>query len=116
MYTFHKKLKGLKERDKQWNTKEFANSFADKKIPESHLQEVQVIGMNDGYTTNLKMEEFILCSKIEERERKEEIRWRQNSKNQWLKEGERKTKLFQHSVIQNMMQKKIFSIKNSRGG
>ena len=73
MYKFQNKLKGLQERIKKWNKDEFGNIFADKKIPESLLQEVQVIGMNDGYTTNLKVEEFNLCSKIEERERKKEI-------------------------------------------
>ena len=85
MYKFHQKLKGLKERVKKLNTEEFGNIFAHKKILESCLQKVQVIGMNDGYTTNLKMEEFILCSKIEEREREEEIIRRRKYRNQWLK-------------------------------
>ena len=39
----------------------------------------------------------------------------QKSRNRWLKEGERNKKVFQHLVIQNRMQNKIFSIKNARG-
>ena len=59
------------------------------------------MGMNNGYTTNLYMEETNICSKIEERERQEEILWHQKSRIRWLKEGKRNTKLFQISVIQD---------------
>lgn len=61
------------------------------------------------------MEELSLCSKIEEQEKQEEILWCQKSWNRWLTEGERNTKFFDHSVIQNRMQNKILALKNARG-
>ena len=51
------------------------------------LQENHLIGTNEGYTLDLKKEEMSLCSKLEEREKQEEIIWRKKYQNRWLKEG-----------------------------
>ena len=75
MYKFQWKLKGLKENIKKWNNKEFGSIFSHKNIMEGRLQEVQSIGRNEGYTTDLKMEEISLYSILEERENQEEILW-----------------------------------------
>ena len=58
---------------KKWSKEEFGNIFFDNFFLETQFLEIKTIGMNSGYTTNLKMEETSICSKIEERERKEEI-------------------------------------------
>ena len=65
----------MKNRIKKWNKEEFGNIFADKKLIESCIQEIQSVGMNEGYTSNLQMEEFRLCSQLEEREKLEKILW-----------------------------------------
>ena len=75
MYKFQWKLKGLKENIKKWNNQEFGSIFSHKNIMEARLQEVQSIGRNEGYTTDLKMEELSLYSILEERENQEEILW-----------------------------------------
>ena len=75
MYKFQWKLKGLKENIKKWNNQEFGSIFSHKNIMEGRLQEVQSIGRNEGYTTDLKMEELSLYSILEERENQEEILW-----------------------------------------
>ena len=75
MYKFQWKLKGLKENIKKWNNQEFGSIFSHKNIMEGRLQEVQSIGRNEGYTTDLKMEEISLYSILEERENQEEILW-----------------------------------------
>ena len=93
--TIKVKLKKLKERIKKWNNEEFINIFTDKKFLGTRLEEIQIIGMNSGYTTKLQVEEDRLCRKIEERERQEEILWHHKSRIKWLKDGEKNTKLFQ---------------------
>ena len=75
MYKFQHKLKGLKEKIKKWNKEEFGNIFSNKNIVEGCLQEVQSTGINEGYSTDLEMEELSLFSRIEGRETKEEILW-----------------------------------------
>ena len=69
MYKFQQKLKGLKNRIKKWIREEFGNIFTDKKLIESCIQEIQSIGMNEEYTSNLQMEESRLCSPLEEQEK-----------------------------------------------
>ena len=64
----------------------------------------------------LKEKEKILEAKLEEREKYEEILWWPKYRIRWLQEGEKNTKFFHHSVIQNMLQNKIYLIKNDTGG
>ena len=73
MYKFQQKSKSLKERINKWNKEEFRNIFAKKKLLKTRMKEIQNIGMNSGYTTELQVEEAILCNKLEEREEQEEI-------------------------------------------
>ena len=112
MYEFQQKLKGLKERLKKWNKEEFRNIFADKKSLGSRLLEVQSKGMNEGYAPNLQKEEADLNAKIEEMEIQEDILWRQKSRSKWIKEGERNTSFFHHSITQRRMQNTILSLRN----
>ena len=69
LYKFQQKLKGLKNRVKKWNMEEFGNIFVDKNIIEYRIQEIQSIGMNEGYTNNMQMEEIRLYSQLEEWEK-----------------------------------------------
>ena len=88
MYKFQQKLKRIKERIEKWNQDEYGNIFVDKKILETRLEEIQNTGMNSSYTSDLQEEEARLCTKIQERERQEEILWHRKSRVRWIKEGE----------------------------
>ena len=99
MYNFKQNLKGLKDKIKKWNKEEFGNIFREKRRLEVHLQEIQTIGTNEGYSMALKDEERILEAKLKEWEKHEEILWWQKSRIKWLQEGEKNTKFFHHSVI-----------------
>ena len=94
MYNFQQNLKGLKSKIKNWNKEEFENIFLEKRWMEVRLQEIQVIGTNEGYSMALKEEERILEAKLEEWEKQEEIMWWQKSRIRWLQEGEKNTKVF----------------------
>lgn len=57
-----------------------------------------------------------LRSQIEERNRQEEILWKQKSRIRWLKEGERNTKFFHSTTIQRRMHNTITFIQKQDGG
>jgi len=52
---------------------------------------------------------------LEERFKQEEIIWRQKSRVQWLKEGEKKTKFFHRSMIHRRFIKHIMKLENMQG-
>ena len=108
-------MKALKTNIKKWNKEEFGNIFSEKCHLEVHLQEIQTIGTNEGDSHVLIEEERMLEVKLEEWEKQEEILLWKKSRNKWLQQGEKNTRFFHHSVIQNRFQNKIYSIKNDRG-
>ena len=57
-------------------------------------------------------EEGKLVTHIEERRKQEEILWRQKSRVQWLREGERNTRFFHKAMIQHIQQNRIFFLKD----
>ena len=115
MYNFQQNLKGLKAKIKKWNKEYFGNIFCKKCHLEVCLHEIQSIGTNEWYSSALLEEEIILEAKIQEQEKQEEILWWKKSRIKWLQEGEKNTKFFHHSVIQNRFQNKIYSLKTERG-
>ena len=54
-------------------------------------------------------------NQLEEREKQEELLWWKKSRIKCLREGEKNTKLFHHSVIQSRFQNKIYFLKNDAG-
>jgi hypothetical protein len=53
-----------------------------------------------GVTEDLKKHETLLNNHLAKRRAQEEILWRQKYRIQWLKEGEKNTKLFHTSMVQ----------------
>ena len=112
MWSFQQNLKALKSKIKKWNKEEFGNIFQEKCRLEIRLHEIHTIRLNEGYSLDL-LEERLVETQLEEREKQEELLWWQKSRIKWLREGEKNTKLFHHSVIQSRFQNKIYSLKNA---
>jgi hypothetical protein len=60
-------------------------------------------------------EEEELQAELEERKKKEEILWRQKSRVQWLKEGERNTKFFHRAMVHRRYINRITQLEDAQG-
>eukprot|EP00253_Pinus_taeda_P036244 PITA_36244 len=115
MHTFKLKLKELKRNIKRWNKEEFGNIMEEKQRLEQEMEEIQQRIIIEGRSEESCKAEGILISKLEERRKQEEILWRQKSRTNWLREGERNTKFFHQTMVQHRQRNKILSIKNEAG-
>jgi hypothetical protein len=115
MFRLQKKLKHIKEKLKKWNKEVFGNIDQAKKLIEERMERLQEQCIQEGYTEERKKEENQLLQDWEARCKQEETLWRQKSRVQWLKEGERNTKFFHRSTIARRSHNKILKIRDQDG-
>eukprot|EP00253_Pinus_taeda_P001536 PITA_01536 len=109
MYMLQQKLKHIKSHLKVWNKNEFGDIFKAKRETELKLI------ITDGFTEERQKLTDALQEEWENRCLQEEIFWRQKSRIQWIKEGERNTKFFHKTTIAHRPHNIITKIKDSQG-
>jgi hypothetical protein len=115
MYKFQQRLKNFKQRLKIWNKESFGNITQSIKTIVGRLEEIQGIFIAGSRTTELMQEEEHLKMQLEERRKQEEILWKQKSRVQWLKEGEKNTKFFHKAMIHRRHINRISHLEDSQG-
>eukprot|EP00253_Pinus_taeda_P007097 PITA_07097 len=115
MFLLHSRLKHIKGRLKEWNKKEFGNIFKAKKDVVKKVKEINQILITKGYTEERKEMAESLQLEWDNRCLQEEILWRQKSKVQWIKEGERNTKFFHRSTIAHRNNNRIVKLTDQHG-
>eukprot|EP00253_Pinus_taeda_P004859 PITA_04859 len=115
MARFQKKLKLLKGEIKRSNKNTFGNIFKEKDKILQDLKNIQQRLILEGRSEELALKEQEMEGKLLERERKEEMLWRQKSRIRWLKEGEKNTKFFHRTTVQRRMHNQISQVTNAQG-
>lgn len=115
MFLLHKRLKHIKSKLKDWNRKEFGNIFVNKKVVESKIQIINQKLIQEGFNYDINEQSEKLHHEWENLCKQEEIFWRQKSRVQWLKEGERNTSIFHRSTMANKAFNRISTIRDKKG-
>ena len=98
-----------------WSKEEFGNIFEEKKRMLCEMYLINKKGMEEGWDKDMKDKEKNLMNQIDARERQEGIFWQQKVRVKWLQEGERNTKFFHNSMIENRRSSRIQKLKKRDG-
>lgn len=115
MFNVVEKLKYVKQQLRQWNKDSFKNIFEEKHKVEEDLGKFAEKIINDGMDNEIFNQEMALILKLNDLLAKEELFWRQKSREIWLKVGDRNTKYFHNSTKVYREINRIASIATSDG-
>ena len=76
MYQFQQKLKCLKGKINNWNSKSFGNIFQERKQLDHKMKEVQQAVMTQGFSEELRAQEHHILKGLNLKEQQEEIIWK----------------------------------------
>ncbi|KAK1644767.1 hypothetical protein QYE76_062572 [Lolium multiflorum] len=103
-------LQGVMDHLHKWSKKTIGN--VSKQIDKKKKQLDQILKRDD---SNSKKRANILCREIDELLEKEELRWRQRSRVNWLQAGDRNTRYFHRKATWRAKKNKITELVNNKG-
>jgi len=115
MCILQQRLKHIKSKLKEWNKKKFGDIIKARMNTEKKLQEIIQINITEGFNKERKKLTDSLQDEWEERFLQGEIFWRQKSRIQLIKEGERNPKFFHKSTMSHRAHNRITKLKDSQG-
>ncbi|XP_059070595.1 uncharacterized protein LOC131860228 [Cryptomeria japonica] len=112
MFQITLKLKEIKHKLLVWNKERFKNIFEEKLRIEKEMDEVNIEVIMHGMDQLLYNTEKRLLKEYEDILTKEEIFWKQKSRQVWLSEGDNNTNFFHNSVKVRRAKNRITQIAN----
>ena len=100
IHTFQIRLKYIKGKIKKWNREEFGNIQNERGKLQSRMEGIRQQIIETGRSEELAEEKERIINQLDERRKQEEILWKQKSRVQWLKSGEKNSK-FLHKAMLN---------------
>ena len=116
MHQFAMKLKYVKLQIKSWNQNVFKNIFTQKSEVKKQLENVLTTIIQNGMDEDTFTRQKMLQQEWDELCTREEMYWRQKSRELWLQEGDRNTKFFHAIAKQKRASKTIFQINDADSG
>ena len=101
---------------KEWKAKVFKNVFKQKQYVSEKIEKVNSVIIQKGLSLDLYHEKKSLKEEWEELCNREEIYWRQKSRELWLRDSDKNTIFFHETARVKRAVNTIFSIKHSESG
>ncbi|GLJ29203.1 hypothetical protein SUGI_0575970 [Cryptomeria japonica] len=114
-YCFTKKITFIKNQLKIWNREVFKNIFFEKEKVEKQLETLNLKILKNGMEHDDYQKEKILKAELAEILAREEIYWKDKSRETWIKEGDKNSKKNHALVKARRAQNSIQEIKNEEG-
>lgn len=109
-----KKLRGCKDKLKRWHREKFEDLRLQISVTREKLLEVQQ-QLNDGFNSDLMVNEKELRKKIEDLWKKDAMFWQQRSRVKWLQLGDRNSRFFHLTTLQRRQRNQIERLKDANG-
>lgn len=114
MVKFCKKLRGCKEKLKEWHRAKFGDLRFQIAVTKDKLLEVQK-QLDRGFDSDLVIYEKELKGKIEDLWQKDAMFWHQRSRVKWLQMGDRNSRFFHLTTLQRRQRNQIERLKDENG-
>ena len=111
-WDFNKKIFACQANLREWNRKSFGHV---RNLLQRKLADLKSLEESDGYRQQpIRLQ--ALRMEIQQLKTKEEMMWKQRSKNAWLKEGDSNTKYFHCRANQRNRLNHILGLEDENGG